>query len=425
MASVCRYSQPTKAHRQECLCYQEPVPLGSSPVYKWATMPTRREFLKGVSSATAGVIFAECCCGGASYGFARSPRQSTAPQSEAPGAAIFGGKRREVVIHGRRTPVVDVHAHVRVPEAWELVKDRIAREGRPGDVALAKPEGAANIDNDVEKRIADLDQMGIDVQAVSVNPFWYWADEELARKLIDVQNEKVSAFCAAHPDRFVGFGCLALQHPSLAVEQMEHASKKLGMHGFAVGGSVNGDDLSDPKFHPFWAKAQELDTLIFIHPQSAGAPIDERRLKGNGFLDNVVGHPLETTLALTHLIQDGTLDLFPRLKICAAHGGGYLPSYSSRSDQCLTAFPNLCKPLKKLPTEYLKQLYYDSVLFTPEDLRHLIAVVGASQVVVGTDYPTLWNRTPVDRILALPGLSDREHVSIFGGTAAGLLKIHV
>ena len=314
---------------------------------------------------------------------------------------------------------------MRVPEAWELVKDRIAREGRPGDVALAKPEGAANIDNDVDKRIADLDEMGIDVQAVSVNPFWYWADEELARKLVDVQNEKVSAFCAAHPDRFVGFGCLALQHPSLAVEQMERASRKLGMRGFAIGGSVDGDDLSDPKFHPFWAKAQELDTLIFIHPQSAGAPIDERRLKGNGFLDNVVGHPLETTLALTHLIQDGTLDLFPRLKICAAHGGGYLPSYSSRSDQCLTAFPNLCKPLKKLPTEYLKQLYYDSVLFTPEDLRHLIAVVGASQVVVGTDYPTLWNRTPVDRILALPGLSDQEHLSIFGGTAAGLLKIHV
>ena len=320
---------------------------------------------------------------------------------------------------------MDIHAHVRVPEAWELVKDRIGREGRPGDVALAKPEGAANIDNDVEKRIADLDEMGIDVQAVSVNPFWYWADEELARKIIDVQNEKVSAFCAAHPDRFVGFGCLALQYPSLAVEQMEHGVKKLGMRGFAIGGSVNGDDLSDPKFHPFWAKAEELGTLIFIHPQSAGAPIDERRLKGNGFLDNVVGHPLETTLALTHLIQDGTLDLFPGSKICAAHGGGYLPSYSSRSDQCLTAFPNLCKPLKKLPTEYLKQLYYDSVLFTPEDLRHLVAVVGASQVVVGTDYPTLWNRNPVDRILAVPELSDEEHASIFSGTAAGLLKIHI
>jgi aminocarboxymuconate-semialdehyde decarboxylase len=384
-------------------------------------MPTRREFLRDVSRATAGVVFAECCCVRA-FGFARSSRPLGAQTSPPPPA---GRARKEVMVGGRRTSVVDIHAHVRVPEAWDLVKGRIEREGRSGDVALAKPEGAANIDNDAEKRIADLDEMGIDVQALSINPFWYWADEELARKLIDVQNERAAAFCAAHPSRFLGLGCLALQHPALAVEQMEHAAKKLGMRGFAIGGSVNGDDLSNPKFHPVWEKAQELDTLIFIHPQSAGAPIDERRLKGNGFLDNVVGHPLETTLALTHLIQDGTLDLFPRLKICAAHGGGYLPSYSSRSDQCLTAFPNLCKPLKKLPTEYLKRLYYDSVLFTPEDLRHLIAVVGPSQVVVGTDYPTLWNRNPVDRIQAVPGLSEGDQTAIFGGTAMKLLKIQI
>jgi aminocarboxymuconate-semialdehyde decarboxylase len=266
--------------------------------------------------------------------------------------------------------------------------------------------------------------MGIDVQAVSVNPFWYWVDADLARKIVQIQNEKIAEFCAAHPARFAGLGSVALQHPLLAAEQMEDGVKNFGMRGFAIGGSVNGEDLSASKFHPFWAKAEELQTLIFIHPQSAGAPIDEKRLQGNGFLDNVVGHPLETTLALTHLIEDGTLDLFPQLKICAAHGGGYLPAYSSRSDQCLTAFPNLCKPLKKLPTEYLKQLYFDSILFTPEDMRHLIAVVGASQVVVGTDYPTLWNRTPVDRVLAVPGLNDEDRISIFSNTAAKLLKLN-
>jgi aminocarboxymuconate-semialdehyde decarboxylase len=344
-------------------------------------------------------------------------------QSGAP--SVAKRKRREVMVGGHRTAVVDIHAHVRVPEAWDLVKDRIVREGRAGDVALASLDNPAGLNNDVEKHLADLDEMGIDVQALSINPFWYWADEDLARKIIDIQNEKLAGFCALHPDRFVGLGSVALQHPSLAVQQMETGVKKHEMRGFAIGGSVNGDDLSDEKFHPFWAKAEELQTLIFIHPQSAGAPIDDRRLKGNGFLDNVVEHPLETTLALTHLIQDGTLDLFPRLKICAAHGGGYLPSYSSRNDQCLTAFPNLCKPLKKPPTEYLKQLYYDSILFTPEDMRHLIAVVGASQVVVGTDYPTLWNRTPVDRILAVPELNDKERISIFGSTAAKLLKINV
>jgi aminocarboxymuconate-semialdehyde decarboxylase len=381
-------------------------------------MPTRREFLKGASRTAAGIFFSGCCCAESSFGFGPTPGQSATQ-------AAAKSKPRAVVVGGQRVKVVDVHAHVRVPEAWDLVKDRIGREGRAGDVQLANPENPANIRNDVEKHLVDLDEMGIDVQALSVNPFWYWTDVDLARKIIQIQNEKMAELCAAHPKRFAGLGSVALQHPALAVEQMEDGVKNLGMRGFAIGGSVNGDDLSAPKFHPFWAKAEELQTLIFIHPQSAGTPIDEKRLQGNGFLDNVVGHPLETTLALTHLIQDGTLDLFPRLKICAAHGGGYLPSYSSRSDQCLTAFPNVCKPLKKPPTEYLKQLYFDSVLFTPEDMRHLIAVVGASQVVVGTDYPTLWNRTPVDRILAVPGLNDAERVSIFGNTAAKLLKISI
>jgi aminocarboxymuconate-semialdehyde decarboxylase len=379
-------------------------------------MTARRQFLKSIGGAAAGIVFSGCGCAGRSFAFAKDPRQSAAPPAPK-------SKPREVMVGGRRARVIDIHAHVRVPEAWDLVKDRITREGRPGDVTLANPENPANIRNAVEAHIADLDEMGIDVQALSINPFWYWADEDLARRVCQIQNEKLAELCAAHPERLAGLGSLALQHPALAVEQMEQGAKKLGMRGFAIGGSVNGDDLSDSKFHPFWAKAEELQTLIFIHPQSAGTPIEEKRLKGNGFLDNVVGHPLETTLALTHLIQDGTLDLFPRLKICAAHGGGYLPSYSSRNDQCLIAFPNLCKPLKKPPSEYLKQLYYDSVLFTPEDVRHLIAVVGASQVVVGTDYPTLWNRTPVDRILAVPGLNDAQRVSIFGETAAKLLKI--
>ena len=247
-------------------------------------MPTRREFLKSVSGTTAGIFFSSCSCADSSLGLARNPSQS-APQP------VANRKRRKVVVGGHRTAVVDIHAHVRVPEAWDLVKDRIGREGRTGDVQLANPDSPANIHNDVEKRLADLDEMGIDVQAVSVNPFWYWADVDLASRIVEIQNEKIAELCAAHPKRFAGLGSVALQHPTLAVEQMEDGVKNLGMRGFAIGGSVNGDDLSAPKFHPFWAKAEELETLIFIHPQSAGAPIDERRLKGNGFLGNVVGHP--------------------------------------------------------------------------------------------------------------------------------------
>jgi aminocarboxymuconate-semialdehyde decarboxylase len=125
------------------------------------------------------------------------------------------------------------------------------------------------------------------------------------------------------------------------------------------------------------------------------------------------------------LIQDGTLDRFPNLKICAAHAGGFLPSYSSRSDQCPVAWPNDCKPLKKLPSEYLKQIYYDSIIFSHEDMRHLIAVVGYNQVVIGTDYPTMWNRTPVTRILDQPGLTDEQRIAILGGTMAKLFDLKI
>ncbi len=234
-----------------------------------STMPTRREFLKSVSGTTAGILFAGCSCGGSSFGFARNPLQSAA-------RPVANRKPREVIVGGRRAAVVDVHAHVRVPEAWDLVKDRIGREGRAGDMTLANPDNPANIRNDVEKHLADLDEMGIDVQALSINPFWYWADEDLSRKIVQIQNEKLAELCAAHPKRFAGLGSLALQHPSMAVEQMEDGVKNLGMRGFAIGGSVNGDDLSAPKFHPFWAKAEELQTLIFIHPQSAGRRLTRR-----------------------------------------------------------------------------------------------------------------------------------------------------
>jgi aminocarboxymuconate-semialdehyde decarboxylase len=271
-------------------------------------------------------------------------------------------------------------------------------------------------------RIRAMDEQGIDMEALSINPYWYKADRDLAQQIIKLQNEKLAEICAEQPDRFVAFGSVALQYPDLAAEQLETAVKQLGLRGALVGGSVNGDELSDPKFHPFWAKAEALNVLIFIHPQ--GTAELAGRLKGNGGLTNVIGNPLETTIALSHLIFEGTLDQFPGLKICAAHGGGYLPSYAARSDAGCLTFPNRCTTaLKKAPTEYLKQLYYDSLVFTPEALRHLIAEVGASQIVMGTDYPYPWTKTAVDHILATPGLSDRERAAILGQTAAGLLHI--
>ena len=200
---------------------------------------------------------------------------------------------------------MDVHAHCAVPEALALMKLSL---GGPG---TALPP-LLHMATQASERLRAMDEQGIDVEALSINPYWYGADRDLARQLIRIQNEKLAEACAAHPDRFVAFATVALQHPDLAAEQLEEGVKKYGLRGAAIGGSVNGEEISDPRFHPFWAKAEQLGVLVFIHPQGGGAPTDlAKRLKGNGYLDNVIGNPLETTIALSHLIFEGTLDRFP------------------------------------------------------------------------------------------------------------------
>jgi aminocarboxymuconate-semialdehyde decarboxylase len=204
---------------------------------------------------------------------------------------------------------------------------------------------------------------------------------------------------------------------------MKYAIKNLDMRGFMITGSVNDMELSDPRLNPFWAAAEELDTVIFVHPRNF--PAGQSRLNGNGRLDNVIGNPLETTVALSHLIFDGTLDRYPGLKICAAHGGGYLPSYSGRSDHCVEYASQFCKAVEKLPSRYLKEnIYFDSLVYTTDILEHLISQVGADRIVIGTDFPfSMGNEHSVDHVLSVPGLTDEQYAAILGETAAGLLGI--
>jgi aminocarboxymuconate-semialdehyde decarboxylase len=346
----------------------------------------------------AEIVFVGCGLPSATPGYA-----------EAPAGAQPQPRRREVVVNVRRVRTVDVHAHCGVPAAMALMG--------------LKPAPSLLMSHPAD-RLRAMDEQGIDVEALSINPYWYGADRDLARELIRIQNEALAEACAANPERFVAFASIALQHPDLAVEQLEEGVKRYGLRGAGLGGSVNGQELADPKFHPFWAKAEQLGVLVFIHPQGTAELEGTSRLQGNGVLTNTIGNPLETTIALSHLIFEGTLDRFPGLKICAAHGGGYLPSYAARSDAILTTFPERCTgTLKKKPTEYLRQLYFDSIVFTAEALRHLVAETGAGQVVMGTDYPYPWTKTSVDHILSTPGLRDDERVAMLGGTAAKLLGI--
>ena len=226
-------------------------------------MRNRRAFLKQCAGAGAGMFIART--GVADGGF--TPAQI--------GAAP--GTRREVLIGGHRVRTVDMHAHTFVPEVWNLVKDTplaaAARGNLTGNIALGNPQ-----------RLIDMDAQGIDVQAINVNAWGYSADRALARDVVALQNEKISQYCAAHPDRFIGMATVALQHPDLAAEQLDDAVRKLGLRGAAIGGSVEGQELSDRKFDPFWAKAEELGVMLFMHPQSAQGTTQNPRLQGKGGL---------------------------------------------------------------------------------------------------------------------------------------------
>jgi len=328
------------------------------------------------------------------------------------GTAAPQGRRREVVVKGARVKTVDVHAHCIVPAAAAIISHPLEAPGL--------------LMQDTSTRIAAMDAQGIDVEVLSINPYWYRASRDAAAELIRVQNDTLAQYIAASPQRFAGFATAALQHPELAAEQVEYAVKRLGFRGVGVGGSVAGEELANPRFHPFWAKCEELGVLVFMHPLGTRELEPSGRLAGSGLLTNTIGNPLETTIALSHLIFEGTLDRFPGLKICAAHGGGFLPSYANRSDAVIRTFPDRVGKLpKKQPTAYLRdgQLYFDTIVFTPEALRHLIAETGPDRIMIGTDYPFPWTSTEVELVMATPGLTDEQRIAILGGTAAKLLGI--
>ena len=356
-------------------------------------MPNRREFVQAVAGVAAGVL--------------------------APRALAFGqapsSTRRQVAIAGRRIPVVDVHAHCGVAAVAPVVKGTPFQAN--ANVAGAQVLNAA--------RIATMDGQGVDYQALSINGFWWYGvtDRDLADRIVRAQNEGLAAWCRQHPNRFVAFASSSLQFPALAAAQLEDGVKRLGLRGAAIGGHVSGQDLSDGRFDPFWAKAAELGELVFMHPNGSENIIREGALGGRGDLGNIIGNPLETTYFLSRLIFDGVLDRFPALRVCAAHAGGYLPSYFGRTDVACDVRPNAKCANKKRPREYLRsQILADTMVFSDEGLRHLVAEMGAGQIVFGTDVPFNWPLT-LDLVLKASYLSDADKTAIAGGNLMRLLRI--
>jgi aminocarboxymuconate-semialdehyde decarboxylase len=265
--------------------------------------------------------------------------------------------------------------------------------------------------------------MGVDVQVLSPSPsqYYYWADPDLAQQVVRTQNEHVAETCARHPDRLVGLGTLALQHPKLAAEQLRHAVKTLGLKGVEISTTVNDAELDARELAPFWAAAAELGAIVFIHP--FGTTLGKR--VNSHYLNNIIGQPLETTIALSHLIFGGVLDRHAGLKIVAAHGGGYLPSYCGRSNHGHAVRPEARADAAQPPVEYLRKIWFDTLVYEPETLRHLVETVGAAQLVVGSDYPfDIGHEDPHGLLANTPGLSESQRSAILGGNALKLLGMH-
>jgi len=352
-------------------------------------MANRREFLRSAAGATAGMF----AMGGLLDAVAQIPR-------------------REVSIGGRRVKVVDIHGHCAIQEVEDVIRGTSV-ERRVSRNRILGPE-----------RLDLINERGIDVQVMSANQYWWYeADRDLARDIIRVQDEGIAEWIERYPDRFVALTSVALQHPELAAEQLEYAVKELNFRGASIAGHVTGEAPALARFDPFWAKAEELAVPVFMHPGGAENVVTENALDGRGDLGNIIGNPLETATFLTRMIFEGTLDRFPGLTLIGSHGGGYLPSYVGRTEVACEVRGNADCANAKLPSEYLKdQILVDSMVFSEEGLRHLVAQFGASQVVYGTDIPLVWPDT-LDTILDSPNLSDAEKEAMVGGNLVRLLHI--
>ena len=327
---------------------------------------------------------------------------------------------------------VDIHCHYLNPDAAAKVAplnpaqhemqikfaNALTRETNKKQHADRAPKLS-----NIEVRLKDMDRMGVDIQAVSPAPnqTYYWTEPGMGQELARQVNERIAEIVGKWPDRFVGLGTVPLQDPDLAVSELEHAVRKLGLRGVEINGSVNGMDLTDGRLalDKFFAKVQELDVIIFMHP--TGYTQGERFL--DHYFNNVIGNPLETTVAASHLIFDGVMDRYPKLKIVLPHGGGFLAHYWERMNHGWKARPDCRTVIKRKPTTYLEKFYFDTIVFDPQMLDNLVRRYGADHVVMGTDYPfDMGVEDPVGFVQKAK-LSAADRDKIVGGNAARLLKI--
>ncbi len=344
-------------------------------------------------------------------------------------AADQGASRRVSGRSGGLT--VDIHCHRQSMVAGEMMKAEAERSGHAAlsfGSALTRAVNQRQLKDigakmtSLEERLADMDRMDIDVQAISIPPYqyYYWAAPELGGEVCRLMNDELAEIAAGNPERFVALGTVPLQDTGMAVAELERCVRNLELRGVEISTNVNGEELSCPRLEAFFAKAEELDVLVFIHP--AGFTHAER-LTEHYFI-NLIGHPLESTLAISQLIFGGVLDRHPGLKVCVAHGGGYLPAYAGRMEHGYHARADCRADLPEPPSTYLRRLYFDTMVFAPDQLRFLIEKYGADHILLGSDYPyDMGEADPLGLLDRVAGLSPADRDRIRGRNAARLLKL--
>jgi len=270
-------------------------------------------------------------------------------------------------------------------------------------------------------RIKALDEMKIDMQAISPSPIllFYWEDAAVAAHFSRKQNEAMQAVVRKHPDRFVGFGSVPLQSVSESIAIAEEA-KSMGLKGLEIGNAVGEKPLDDPSFEPFFAAAQNLDLLLFVHPLEGGLDADDPL---SPILGNVLQFTFRTTMMVERMILKGMFEKYPSLRLCLSHGGGLLAFNVWRFDHSYGLRADLQKVIPHKPSEYLKKLYFDSIVHSVAALQYLVRVVGADRVVIGTDYPmAMGDFAPVSKVMQLD-LSEAQRGQILGANAKKALNI--
>lgn len=327
---------------------------------------------------------------------------------------------------------IDVHAHC-VP--IDVIKTLVAEGGRYG-IEVIEQDGrdavliAGRVRtrpilpalHDLPRRLAAMDATGVEVQVLSswIDLTAYALDGAVGSRYARMFNEALAATVATAPQRFRAVATVPLQSPERAATELRHAVTTLGLVGVEIATTVEGAELDDPGLEPFWAAAEELRCLVVVHPY---ASLTGRNLTRYG-LDNLVGNPAETTIALGHLVFGGVLERHPHLRVCLVHGGGFAPYQVGRWDHGFhTGARGAAVHLTRSPSEWLRGLYFDTVLHSPLSLRHLIDVVGVQQVVLGSDYPfQMGEPAPVEAVGCVAGLGDHDRALVLHGNLAAVLE---